>query len=47
MLALRSNVKVTSVNPMLMKTELMDGTRPIFLDPTDANGNTGDPLRDG
>ena len=46
MLALQRNIKITSVNPMLMATALMDGQRPIFLDPTDANGNTGDYLRD-
>ena len=46
MLALQRNIKVTSVNPMLVKTALMDGLRPVFLDVTDGNGNTGDYLRD-
>lgn len=37
-------IRVSTVNPMWVKTDIALGTRPIFLQPVDANGNAvGDP----
>ena len=37
-------IKVSTLNPMWIKTDIVLGTRPIFLQPVDANGNAvGDP----
>ena len=37
-------VKVSTLNPLWVNTDIASGTRPIFLQPVDANGNAiGDP----
>ena len=37
-------IKVSTLNPLWVHTDLASGTRPIFLQPVDANGNAiGDP----
>ena len=37
-------IKVSTLNPLWVNTDIASGTRPIFLQPVDANGNAiGDP----
>jgi NAD(P)-dependent dehydrogenase (short-subunit alcohol dehydrogenase family) len=37
-------IKVSTLNPLWVKTDIASGTRPIFLQPVDASGNAiGDP----
>lgn len=39
-----SPIKVSTLNPLWVHTDIASGTRPIFLQPVDANGNAiGDP----
>lgn len=39
-----SAIKVSTLNPLWVATDIASGTRPIFLQPVDANGNSvGDP----
>jgi short-subunit dehydrogenase len=39
-----SAIKVSTLNPLWINTDIASGTRPIFLQPVDANGNAiGDP----
>ena len=38
-LASGSAIKVSTLNPLWVNTDLASGTRPIFLQPVDANGN--------
>ena len=39
-----SSIKVSTLNPLWINTDIASGTRPIFLQPVDANGNaSGDP----
>jgi NAD(P)-dependent dehydrogenase (short-subunit alcohol dehydrogenase family) len=39
-----SAIKVSTLNPLWVNTDIATGTRPIFLQPVDANGNAvGDP----
>ena len=42
-----SHLKVSTLNPNGVNTDIMKGNRPIYLEPTDANGHTGDPMHDG
>lgn len=43
-LASGSAIKVSTLNPVWVHTDIASGTRPIFLQPVDANGNAiGDP----
>ncbi|NKB33241.1 MAG: SDR family NAD(P)-dependent oxidoreductase [Pseudomonadales bacterium] len=34
-----SNIQVSTINPFLINTGLVDGTNPVFTEPVDANGN--------
>jgi NAD(P)-dependent dehydrogenase (short-subunit alcohol dehydrogenase family) len=37
--AARIGIRISTVNPLAVNTDLASGTRPVFLQPVDANGN--------
>jgi len=39
-----SNIKVSTVNPFLINTELAEGLNPVYTEPVDANGDSSNPV---